>query len=165
MLGQYDIREQVQKTYLNISKGKIVKRTLAGEEYYKNVEGGILSIYQRERKFPGGTAPYWYIDLRDVGGEIYSIGFSYTSNIFKSIILSLASVEDMLPLGSVLIEPYFKDGKEKVVVYYEGVKLDWVTRELPPLEDVNVAGRVVKDDTKRMQLICSLVEKIGNKLI
>lgn len=163
MLGQYE--KQTKKTYLNISKGRIVKRTPSGEEYYKNVEGGILSIYQRERKFSSGTALYWYIDLQDRDGELYSIGFSYGSNTFKSIILSLASAPDLHALGSVLIEPYLKDNLEKVVVYYEGVKLDWVVKSLPPLEEVSIGGKTRKDDTKRMKFISSIVEEIGNKII
>ena len=168
MLGER-ITADRRKTYLNIKEGAIVRRTPEGtEERYSYVEGRLEAISQKERTFRGEVVVYWYIDLRDEdSGELYSLGFSYASNTFKSIILQLASkdgLESVKNGSTIRIEPYSKDGYDKVQVWGEGVKLDWVTRQLPPIEETTIGGRKVKDDTKRMALITSLAQEVRNYL-
>lgn len=151
--------EQRRKIYLNIKNGAIVRRTADNqEEYFEYVEGAVERIYQRQRTFHNEEVMYWYIDLRDEEGELYSLGFPYGSNTFKSIILNLASATD---LSRVRIRPYRANDRDKVVVYANGVKLDWAIKQLPPVAEVVINGRKVKDDTERMKLITSLVAEIG----
>lgn len=165
MLGQRTEQAQGRrKTYLNIKNGAVVKRTATGEESYTYVEGRLEAISQKERTFRNEVVVYWYIDLRDEeSGELYSIGFPYGSNTFKSVILSLASPMGLTAVnnGSVVrIEPYTRNGYDKIVVWGEGVKLDWVTKTLPPVSERMIGGRKVKDDSERMNYICSLVSQI-----
>lgn len=160
MLGEYkqQQKQREQKTFLNIKGGAIVKKTSDGEQRYSFVEGSVEDIYTRQRTFRNEEVTYWYIDLRDETGELYSLGFSFRSNVFKSVIMSLATATS---LDKVRIEPYTKNGYDKVVVYADGKKLDWIDRQLPPLEDVNVGGRLIKDDGRRMAFIADLVREIG----
>lgn len=165
MLGQRTEQAQGRrKTYLNIKNGAVVKRTTIGEESYTYVEGRLEAISQKERSFRNEVVVYWYIDLRDEeSGELYSIGFPYGSNTFKSVILALASPMGLTAVnnGSVVrIEPYTRNGYDKIVVWGEGVKLDWVTKTLPPVSERMIGGRKVKDDSERMSYICSLVSQI-----
>ena len=165
MLGQRTEQAQGRrKTYLNIKNGAVVKRTATGEESYTYVEGRLEAISQKERSFRNEVVVYWYIDLRDEeSGELYSIGFPYGSNTFKSVILALASPMGLTAVnnGSVVrIEPYTRNGYDKIVVWGEGVKLDWVTKTLPPVSERMIGGRKVKDDSERMTYICSLVSQI-----
>lgn len=157
-----------RKTYLNIKNGAIVKRTATGEESYSYVEGRVEAIFQKNRTFRNEEVVYWYIDLRDTqSGELYSIGSPYASNTFKSIILSLASNEGLQATGrgsTIKIEPYSRNGYDKVAVKADGVKLDWATKDLPPVTETMIGGRKVKDDAQRMALICSLVERITSSL-
>lgn len=163
MLGQ--IQPTDNKIYLNIKDGAVVRRTSSGEEKYGYVEGQIAGLYQKDRTFRGETSKYWYIDLRDPQSlETYSIGFSYSSNVFKSIVLSLASDDGLNAATMVRIEPYLKNGYDKVVVWSEGVKLDWIVKSLPPVKDLNVGGRVIKDDSERMAVICSYASQIVNRI-
>lgn len=168
MLGQRVEQEASRKTYLNIKDGAIVKRTPQGEETYTYVEGRLTALTTKERNFRGEIVLYWYIDLRDdESGELYSIGFPYGSNTFKSIILQLASEDGLRSVGSgavLRIEPYSRNGYDKVQVWGEGVKLDWVTKQLPPIEETTVGGRKIKDDSKRMALICDLANQVRNAL-
>lgn len=163
MLGQRTTQSRA-KTYLNIKNGAIVKRTPTGEESYSYVEGRLEAISQRERTFRNEVVIYWYIDLRDdESGDLYSIGLPYGSNTFKSIILALASPMGLHAVGNgsiIRIEPYNRNGYDKIVVYGEGVKLDWVTKTLPPVSEKMIGGRKVKDDSERMNYICSLVSQI-----
>ncbi len=168
MLGER-ITADRRKTYLNIKEGAIVRRTPEGtEERYSYVEGRLEAISQKERTFRGEVVVYWYLDLRDTeSGELYSLGFSYASNTFKSIILQLASKEGLESLknGSIVrIEPYTKNGYDKVQVWGEGVKLDWVSKQLPPIEETTIGGRRIKDDSKRMAYISSLAEQVKSSL-
>lgn len=165
MLGQRnETRQTLRKVYLNIKDGAVVKRTDHGEETYSYVEGRLENIYQKDRTFRNESVVYWYIDLRDDdSGELYSIGFPYGSNTFKSIVLALASPTGITAIedGSIIrIEPYTKNGYDKIVVWVKGVKLDWVTRTLPPIVERAIGGRKIKDDTDRMNLICSYVANI-----
>lgn len=164
MLGEKKV--QLSKIYLNIKEGAIVRRTESGaEERYSFVEGKIESISQKERTFRNEVVVYWYIDLRDAeSGELYSLGFPYSSNVFKSVILSLASDETLTGESVVRIEPYTKNGYDKVVVWSDGVKLDWVVKALPPVEVKNIGGRSVKDDSKRMELIKAYARKLVNNI-
>ncbi len=166
MLGERTTQAR-RKTYLNIKNGAVVKRTDNGEESYSYVEGRLEAITQKERTFRNEVVVYWYIDLRDDSGELYSIGFPYGSNTFKSVVLALACPMGLEAIGNgsiIRIEPYSRNGFDKVVVWGEGVKLDWVTKSLPPVTETMIGGRKVKDDSKRMELISSLVGQIINSL-
>lgn len=167
MLGQYnnEPQEEKRKVYLNIKDGAVVRRTATGEEKYAYVEGRLEAITTKERNFRGEVVVYWYIDLRDTeSGELYSLGFTYSSNVYKSVILSLSSDETLSKENVVRIEPYVKNGYDKVVVWCNGVKLDWVTKSLPPVEETTIGGRRVKDDTKRMAYISSLTETLKSRI-
>lgn len=150
-----------KKYYLSITEGKIVHSKEGEKIYYTYVEGTLERIYQLERTFNGEKVLYWYIDLR-AGRELYSLALPYKSGSFKSIVLALASASTLE--GVVRIEPYERNGFTKVVVSLNGNRLDWITKELPPVESIKIAGQPVKDDTKRMEYICELVEAIQGKI-
>ena len=114
-LGQLD-QDTKRKIYLSISKGKVVHYLQnGGIEYFKNVEGTLQGIYQKERSFNGQKVPFWYIDIKD-GEDMYSLSLPYISGTFKSIILALASDKELTKEKPVVIEPYEKNGYTKVVV-------------------------------------------------
>lgn len=162
-LGQLD-RDTKRKIYLSISKGKVVHYLQdGGVEYFKNVEGTLQGIYQKERSFNGQKVPFWYIDIKD-GEDLYSLSLPYVSGTFKSIILALASDTELTKDKPVVIEPYEKNQYTKVCVYSDGVKLDWVTKELPPLKEIEVAGKKYTDDRERMAFIESLAEEVANRI-
>lgn len=162
-LGQLE-QDTKRKIYLSISKGKVVHYLPdGGVEFFKNVEGTLQGVYTKERSFNGQKVPFWYIDIKD-GEDMYSLSLPYVSGTFKSIILALASDTELTKDKSVVIEPYEKNQYTKVCVYSEGVKLDWVTKELPPLKEVVVGGKTYIDDTERMAFIASIAEKVGERL-
>lgn len=105
----------------------------------------------------------WFIDLRDEHGGLYAISFPYQSGTFKSVVLSLASDEALSGSSLVRIEPFQKGNFTNVVVWSNGIKLDWITKELPPVEEVYLNGRVYKDETKRMEYITKLVQRINTR--
>lgn len=167
MLGELSPREN-NKTYLNIKDGAIVKRTHNGEERFSFVDGRLENITQRERNFGGEKVRYWYIDLRDTeSGELYSLGFHYSANTFKSIILQLASEEGLLAVErglTIKIEPYKKNGYDKVQVWSDGNRLGWAEKQLPPLKEITIGGRVIKDDSERMGLITAYAREIRKRV-
>ena len=162
MLGK---QEQLpSKIYLTIVRGQ-VERTLedGGRELYSFVEGQIENIYSKDRTFKGESVRYYYIDLRD-GDELYSLGLPLYSGTLRSIVLCLAG-DDTLAKGTpVRIEPYEKNGYTKVVVYSDGVKRDWITKELPPVEEIKVGGRTIKDESKRDAFIENTIGLIKQRL-
>ena len=153
-----------RRTYLSINNGKVVQGTGAEKQYYTYIEGCIEAIYTRHSHFGGEDVVRWYIDIRD-GEEFYSLCLPYSSGVFKSIILSLASCESLSTSTPVKIEPYEgRNGYTKVVVYANGIKLDWATKDIPPQDIVKIGGREVKDDTKQMEYISSFCLTIMERL-
>lgn len=162
MIGTSE-RQRGRLYFLNVKDGKILRKDGLVVDEFDFVEGYLERIFQKERDFNGETLHYWYINLRDEKGDLYSLGLPYSSGVFKSIVLSLASCET-LGLSPVRIETYLKDGHTKVIVSVGGKRLDWITKELPPVTEQRIGGRVVKDDSARMEYICSLVEAIKAKI-
>lgn len=151
------------KTYLNIKEGKITSRDKEGKELsYDYVEGYLGEITIKEREFKGEPVKYWYVDLKDKSGVVYSLALPYYSGVAKSLFNSLASATDYSK--EIKIQPYLSGEFTKVVVYSGGVKLSWKYPELPPVEEVKVGDKTVKDDSKRMQFIVNLVNQINTTL-
>ena len=163
MLGNND-QKRGKIVFLNIKDGKILRRDGLALEEFDFVEGTLEKIYTKEREFNGERVLYWYIPLRDDNGDLFLMGFPYSSGVFKSIILSLANDQNLTPLSTIRIETYYKDGRTKVSVYDKGNKLNWITKDLPPVLERQVGGRTIKDDTSRMVYISSLVEEISQRL-
>lgn len=165
MIGNKSKEEKKGRLFfLNVKDGKIVHKDGLLTNEYDFVEGTLESITQKEREFNGETLLYWYLNLRDDSGDLYSLGLPYSSGVFKSIILSLAGDENLTPLSTVRIETYLKDGFTKVKVYDGDKSLDWIVKQLPPVQEVKVGGKTIKDDTERMKYIASLVEAIQNRI-
>lgn len=162
-LGNLD-QDTKKKIYLSISHGKVVHYlNSGGVEYFKNVLGNLVDVYKKERVFNGNKVPFWYLDIKD-GRELYSLSLPYVSGTFKSIILSLASSQTLSRSSEIVIEPYERNGYTKVVVYADGVKLDWITKELPPLKEMVVGGKTYTDDTERMAFIENLATQVKGKI-
>lgn len=158
-LGRVEQRERIY--YLSITNGKIVHTDKGKRNIYAFVEGKLEGINLTERTFNGEKVPYWFINLRGEKGELFVISLPYKSGTFKSIVLALASEPT---LGKVVkVEPYERNGFTKVIVSLNDKRLDWVTKELPPVEEIQIAGQPVKDDTKRMEYITQLVEAVNNQ--
>lgn len=155
--------KQGRKYYLSIVEGSLVHKEKGEKSLYSFVSGFLERIYQQERTFNGEDVAYWYINIRGEKGELYSLCLPFRSGVFKSIVLSLASVENLL-LEPIKIEPYKKGDYTRVNVYSGERKLDWIVKELPAVEELVIAGQKVKDDTRRMALIARLVEKINERL-
>ena len=162
MLGQQ--QQQQRKTYLTINHGKVVQGSGEQRKLFSYVEGTLRNIYTKRSQFGKETVVRWFIELED-GAELYSLCLPYSSGVFKSIILSLAGYETLTASTLVRIEPYEgSNGYTKVVVSLDGVKCDWITKQLPPRETVTIGGRTVTDDTKQMELIISFVDKVKERI-
>lgn len=162
-LGTLD-NSSKRKIYISISHGKIVHYlNTNGIEYYKNVTGNVIDVYKKKRVFNGQEFDFWYIDIKD-GEEIYSISLPYESGTFKSIILSLASFEGLTSKTRVTIEPYEKNQFTKVMVYADGQKLDWITKEIPPLKTEVYKGKTITDDSERMEFITNFANLVKERV-
>ena len=112
-----------KKTYLTLSYGKVTKGSGKEKQYFNYLEGCIENIYSRITNLRNAKVVQWYIDLRK-GGEVYSLCFRKGSEVFRSIILSLASQGNLTTSTLLRIEPYRKTrGGTGVGVYVIGKKL------------------------------------------
>ena len=85
----------------------------------------------------------------------------YSSGVAKAILNSLASVEE---LGKVRIETYQSGEFTKSIIYNNGDRLSWKYSTHPPIEEVKVGERIVKDDSKRMALFNEIAQNIVNSI-
>lgn len=146
------------KIYLNIKEGKVFK----GDTPFEYVEGYLRGIETKDRNFKGETIKYWYINLESQSGGLYSLALSYSSGVAIGLFNSLASATDFSK--EVKIKPYLSGDFTKLVTYLGGEKISWKYPELPPIDEVKVGGKIVKDNSKRMEFIVNLVNNI-NKVI
>lgn len=154
-----------KRTYLSINHGKVIKSNVNGsKEVFSSVDGTLETIYSKKSVFGSEEVVRWFIDLRD-GEELYSLCLPYASGTFKSIILALASDQSLSPSSMVRIEPYEgSNGYTKIKVWSDGAKLDWITKQLPEVPTRTIGGKTIKDDSKRMEYIISLVNTINKRL-
>lgn len=162
-LGKLKQSEASKRTYLSISHGKVMKTATGSQEFFSYVEGTLENVYKKERSFNGAKSMFWYLDIRD-GEELYCLSLPYNSGVFISIINALVSDERLNRSSPIRIEPYEKKGFTKVVVYSEGVKLDWFCRELPDIETIQVGNKEVKDDSKRMAYVEYLANVVATRV-
>ena len=158
MLGQNE-----RRSYLNIAGGKIVRKTERGTlERFDFVVGDLENIYKGDREFRGEKVPFWYLELRDPkSGELYTLGVNANSGVWRCIIFALGNCTNFLP--PIRIAPYKKGQYDRVSVYSGGERLEWVSN-LPPVEEIEVQGEVIKSVKKREDFIASLVDKINSHL-
>ena len=64
MLGKTE-----KRVYLNISGGKVIKRTDRGSESFDYVEGELERIYRRDREFKGEKVPGDKLIFRSLEGN------------------------------------------------------------------------------------------------
>lgn len=144
--------------YLNIKQGKIYQ----GEVPYDYVQGRLKSIEMRDRDFRGEVVKYCYINLDSPTGELYSIALPYYSGVAVGVLNSLGSLSDVTQ--EIKIQPYLYGEYTRTAIYSQGEKLNWVYKELPPVEQVTVGDKTVKDSSKRMSLIEGIVNEINQRL-
>jgi hypothetical protein len=149
------------KQYLNLRDGNIILKTATGEESYNSIEGIIQDIYIKPRQFRGESLKYWYIDIKNQSGELYSLAAPYSSGVIKAILNCLASAEE---LKVIRIETYQSGEFTKVKVFNSGEPLYWRYSELPPLEDITVGSKIIKDDSKRMSFFEDIAKDIVSKV-
>lgn len=152
-----------KKNYLNISKGKIVRKTDSGlVQSFDYVEGILERIYRDDMKFQGENVPRWYIDMRDPEtGEIHTLGVNASSGVWRCIILSLGSCTDFSK--PIRFTAYQKGIYSRVIVHSGENRLEWVPG-LPPVEEIQVEGQRVKSVKKREDFILGVVDSVNNAL-
>jgi len=148
----------LRRIYLNVKDGKIYK----GAEAYDFIEGYLRGIELRDRTFRGETVKYWYTDIEAKSGQLYTLALSYNNGLAKSLFNALASASSFTQ--KIKIEPYLKGEYQKVKVSQSGEALLWKSPELPPIEEIQLGGKTIKDESKRMEFIEALVNEINDKL-
>jgi hypothetical protein len=151
-----------RKTYLNIEQGRFILKTDGGEESYTTLSGKLKDISKKERTFRGETITYWYIDISDENGTLYSIGLPYSSGVFKSIVNCLAAVNSFD--NDITIKTYSVGEYSKVSMLEGENKLSWKYSQLPPVTEAIAGGKKIKDDSRRMQFFEDIVKDIQRRL-
>lgn len=147
--------------YVNIKDGKLVHREGGKEALYDYLEGELLDITTPTRTYNGEEVRVWYFKFKGKDSEDYILSIGYPSGVAKTILNALASTNDY---KDIKILPYERDGYTKVVTFSNSEKLSWKYEKIPPIEYVEIGGKKIKDDSKRMVLFDNISKEILQKL-
>lgn len=158
-----------EKKYLlgiNKDNAKIVYKPITGEkEYYDSFEGILKNIIKRETTINNKPAIYYDLIMEN-SGNIYNFSVTYNGSPARSIILSIASVEDIKG-KYIKISPYLsKNGYLNVSVYINGERSSWVVpkEQIPPVKKVVYGSKEIDDDSDRIAMVDSYVNLINQRL-
>lgn len=152
------LQSNQKRLYLKIKDGKIHE----GENTYTTVRGYLKGIDMKEKEFKGEIAKYWYINIKSETGDYYCLTLSYSSGVAKSLFNSLANAPDFSK--QIRIDTYVKGEFTNISTFLDDDKLYWKYNEFPPIEEVKVGNKVVKDDSKRMKVFEEIVQEINSKI-
>lgn len=146
-------------TYISVKEGRLVTKDEAGKEAtHDYLEGTLVDITTRTKEFGREKVTSYLIEFNDEAGERLILSLGEKSGVARSILNSLASVSGNF--GKVRIVVYVKDGYSKVVVYNNGERLAWKYQNIPSIEERDIGGITLKDDSKRTLFFRSLVDQI-----
>lgn len=133
---------------------------------FNSVSGRLSNIYADYRRFKSGLFKYWHIELIDNETDnIYLICFPYTSALFQSVILKLATAKTyndirITPYRDYINAGYSRKKHSKVKVYANGIELDVLSIKLPKIDCCKLGKRIIKDYTPRIKAIECVISKI-----
>ena len=154
--------------YLKIEGGSFICNSIyeGATLLFDSVSGRLSNIYADYRRFKSGVFKYWYIELTDnENGNIYLICFPYTSALFQSVILKLATA---VTYNDIRITPYrdnantgyLRRSHSKVKVYADGMELDMQPLKMPKIDCHKSGKHIIKDYTSRIKAIEGVIGKI-----
>ena len=157
-----------EKIILKIEGGSFLCKSIYKEKtlLFNNVDGRLNDIYADYRYFKTGRFMYWHIELIDnENGNTYVICFPYTSAMFQSIILRLATATSF---ENIQITPYQDKGgrgyqrreHSKVKVSADGVELQMLPFKLPKIDCFRIGTQVRKNYTQRIASIAKIIDTI-----
>lgn len=156
------------RIFLGISKGKITHRVQGQDEpeLFDGIEGVLKDIVIRKASVKEKEMEFMDLIIQD-GGNEYDLSVLLESGVARSLIMSLASIQNFV--GRLSIEPYMaKDGiHTNVAVTFNAQKVGWVVSmsELPALEKIVTAnGKEFIDDSKRSAYLRNLLTGIQQRV-
>ena len=160
------INTSSNRIFLGINKGKITRKNGEEIERFDAIEGVLSAINVRSVDIKGEPTQFLDLIIED-GGETYALSTQLNGGVSRSILLSLASVQNFVG-ARVAINPYLsKDGEHtNVAVRVNGQKVSWVVSvdKLPAVKKVTVGTKTVIDDTDRAAYFNQLVAEIQQRL-
>ena len=150
-------------TYVSIKEGRIVTKDAAGKEQaHDYLEGMLVDLTRKEKEFNGEKVTQYQFEFKDDEGERYILSTGEKGGVARALINSLASMQGKT--GNLRIVPYAKDGFSKVLLYQNGERLDWKYKEIPAVEEKQVEGVKIKDETKRLEFFRNVAEDIASRV-
>lgn len=152
--------------YLKIEGGSFICNSIyeGSTLVFESVSGKLSNIYADYRSFKSGVFKYWHIELTDNdNGNIYLICFPYTSALFQSVILKLATTEIY---DNIMVIPYWDNAgrlrrnHSKVKVYADNIELDMKPLTMPKIICRRFGRHTFKDYTPRIRAIEDVIGKI-----
>lgn len=146
-------------TYISVKDGRLVTKDESGQETtHDYLEGSLVDIATRAKEFGREKVTSYLIEFHDETGERLILSVGEKSGVARAVLNSLASASGNF--GKIRILTYVKDGYSKVAVYNNGERLAWKYPEIPLVEERDVGGVTLKDDSKRVLFFRKLAEEI-----
>ena len=150
-------------TYVSIKEGRLVTKDATGaEQLHDYLEGSLVDLTRKEKEFGGEKVTQYQFEFKDDKGERYILSTGEKGGVARALINSLASMQGKT--GNLRIVPYAKDGFSKVLLYQNGERLDWKHKEIPGVEERQIEGVKIKDETKRLEFFRNMADEIASKV-
>lgn len=157
------------RIFLGISHGKITRRVPGEEAYqqYEAFEGNLRKVEERLADLPG-AGKVRFVDFTFAEGDVdYVLSVQLSSSILRSIIFSLASIQDFK--GNLIrINPYLsRDGQyTNISVYNNGAQVKWAieAKQIPPVKVVQLGTTEAKDDADRVEFVRNYIKLVQQRL-
>ena len=159
--------ESGKTTYLRVKEGYFVTKNENGEEIkVYQIGGSLRSITLKEHEVQEKKFKNWHVVIKDKGtGERYDVSFPRSSGAFKGVVRCLVTEQGMANLDSIVLEVYkAKNGYTNAKVVAGGEKLRWTEEVMPPVEETTFRGEKQYDDTKQIEWIGQLVDRINARI-
>lgn len=150
-------------TYLNISKGKIAVKKEGVVHLWGHVEGWLKDIQIKDSEYQGKKFKQLGL-LLDDGTESYLLQMKLNSGYGRAFCNMILNANLKLPIR---IKPQYTEvpGENKtsgMIIDQDGVCVKWYyknsdPKDRPPVEEVEVNGEIVPDNTKQQKFFIDLL--------
>lgn len=166
-----------KKTFLHISKGKVIrneKQPFPGsaptekgrhEKAYASISGLLVGITTKTGEYNGKPTKDWVVTIKD-GDDLYSLSFMYSGGNANGFLFRIKNANLKQPIE---FRPFFNEAENRswIVLYQNDKMIPQVWNKennwdgLPKLEEIkNSLGKTISwDDEARMKFFEDMIAK------
>lgn len=135
MLSNQSNQTKGDRILLTFSRGRIVRKTAEGEQYFSTLDAKLQRIESSETRIEGrGTVEFWRLIMED-GGEQYDVSIRKHTGTATAVLQALANVPNLSRETGISFEVYQSGRYTNVNTHADGNRVQWNTAAVPVLSE------------------------------